>query len=725
MSTILDSWHDLIFVHFSESSRSCEVTENKLFNCHSLMGCSTSGPRVSGRVASRPVSPLPLEKSREEVYFDELTDGVQRISKPPGVNPTLCIGANSFPIVCERMYLNERVPGNVNFPIVAGATLGRGRVVCFGSIEYLSNDHLKKFGTGHLIYNCIRWLVNRVQTAKPALCLSLPNELLADCRQYFHKHGVTSEIGDENTDISDYDLIITNSSIGNRVGFIEFVEKGGGLMLFCDNELKSFTKAFGISFAYCPLSLGDPSSAWSGVAGSFQLVKHLTFEETLKRYHAELSLDVINSEILDCLVSSLRFFLSSSSFEVTQSFLDAVNKSFEYLHKDHFIRDGVLCSELSHAVVVAFLVHSLPKCPFERITYSLPTELFPGNTGEVVRCNVERNISVTPYAWFSVGVWIEACCEVKVSVDEPRENLWIQIGSHDQNLLVRTGNWRRWPKAVNLFPLNQKVITISSWLGGLVYLVTGRVTECDVRLSLDGVCDAPVVSIENRPLHSFQLPWVDVDIGNAKFTVPSPCAERITGVQMKRLSVTIDEIVKFTNYLNVKRPYRVVFDVDVSETNQLTYPLVFHVNDIDNIITETPTTSLCDFLTRLALASISEECFDDVTELAVAQVAACSAMLVVFPGTDVMNLLPQKRSNLVKLLWTQHMKRDSSVLPQVIAAVQTRQVGTSLSGDLWHRFVLEMCKYSRRNLVDAFASIKPIASCVPCNPEWPVDSLDE
>ena len=689
------------------------------------MGCSTSGPKVAGKPCKRPPLPRPHEKIEEQVYYEDLTDGVQRISRPTDVNPVLCTGPRAFPIACEKVYLNEDFSTNVHIPIVAAATHGKGRVVCFGSIEYLSMQHLRSFNTGHLMYNCLRWVVNRIQTARPALLLSIPREFLSDCQRYFKKHGVGCEAGSEEADITGYDVVVTRSSIGcDR--FAKFVENGGGLIVFCDNEVSSYKTVFGISFVFCHFYIGDPNTNETDVAASFQSVKNVTMEGVLGGYEVELKHERVNQAVLDSLVSTLRFYVLNPEFEATEQFVRAVKASFEYLEDEGYAQDGVLCRTTSQAVVAAFLVHALEKCPVDSVPFMLPIEMFPGKTGNVKQQVIHRNVSIAPQAWFALGVWVPAKQTVKVTINDPREQLWVQVGSHSQNLLVRNGNWKRWPQATSLFPLNRREVMISSWLGGLVYLVTGKISPCEVSITFDSACDAPIMSLTNQ-LSSQDIPWIDVDVGNAIFTLPTALAQRIREENLKRLSTMVDTISRFTSYFDIshlKRPYRVVFDVDASDPPQCTYPLIASITELEAIIIpEQPTLELFNLLTRLALSSMSVQCMDSPTETAVAQVGACSALASAFPNHDPVTAITATTTPLFTLLWVLHSNRDDTVLPRVITSLQLNNTLSAISGDLWYRFVLELCKTSQRNLVTALSSIKPLDSCIPCSPDWPIDSL--
>ena len=689
------------------------------------MGCSTSGPKVAGKPSQRAPLPRTHEKPEEQVYYEDLTDGVQRISRPTDVNPVLCTGPRAFPIVCEKVYLSEDFSTNVQIPIVAAATHGKGRVVCFGSIEYLSMNHLRSFSTGHLLYNCLRWVVNRIHTARPALLLSIPREFLRDCQRYFKKHGVGCEYGSEEGDIAGYDVVITRSSIGcDR--FAKFVEDGGGLIMFCDNEVSSSKTVFGISFVFCHFYVGNPNTNETDVAASFQSVKNVTMDGVLAGYEAELKHERVNHAALDSLVSTLRFYVLNPEFKATEQFVSAVNASFEFLEEDEYARDGVLCRTTSQAVVAAFLAHALEKCPFELVPFMLPIEMFPGKTGNVKQQVIHRNVAIAPHAWFALGVWVPAKQTVKVTINDPREHLWVQIGSHNQNLLVRNGNWKRWPQAASLFPLNRREVIISSWLGGLVYLVTGKIPACEVSITFDSACDAPKMSLTNQ-LPSQDIPWIDVDVGNAVFTLPTAMAQRVHEEHLKRLSTMVDAISSFTCYFDIshlKRPYHIVFDVDASDPPPCTYPLIANIAEIESIITpEQPTLELFNLLTRIALSSMSGQCMDSPTETAVAQVGACSALASAFPDHDPLTAISTSTTPLFTLLWVLHSNRDSTVLPRVITALQLNNTLNAISGDLWYRFVLELCKTAQRNLVAALSSIKPLDSCIPCSPDWPIDSL--
>lgn len=114
------------------------------------MGCSSSRgvqiaqkPRRVDSMKSLSNSTIKIEP--QNIYdedFKIITTGTESICRVEDVNPIVCLGGSSFPIVTSNLFLDVDVPTNISLPIIAASRYGSGISIAIGHISMLLEQKL-------------------------------------------------------------------------------------------------------------------------------------------------------------------------------------------------------------------------------------------------------------------------------------------------------------------------------------------------------------------------------------------------------------------------------------------------------------------------------------------------------------------------------------------------------------------------------------------------------
>jgi hypothetical protein len=344
---------------------------------------------------------------------------------------------------------------------------------------------------------------------------------------------------------------------------------------------------------------------------------------------------------------------------------------------------------------------------------------FPGSAGEVTLRDIVVTVELTPCAWATTGLWVPA--GVVATVDAPdagREDVSIQIGSHDENLLAKPGPWKRWPTTVSVVPLLAGRMQIANPFGGIVYIVAGAIEERrKLTLAFHSVYVHPTLDVADpRPWEETKdstAPWAEIVTKNVIFTVPRAFLPSIKdteaiGTVYDGLTEGLAAFLSFT----IVRPFRIVFDVDLPDENPTCgYPLVFPIDACADLLTElsAPSFPLFNATMMMGVISLREGYFDPTAETVFGTIAASVVLGGLFPAFDARNFAEISLPSMFCELWDIHTRFDPKLIPRTLALMQDPAITPPGSGDQARAdFVRELCKLGGRDFTKLLERSRPI-----------------
>jgi hypothetical protein len=135
------------------------------------------------------------------------------------------------------------------------------------------------------------------------------------------------------------------------------------------------------------------------------------------------------------------------------------------------------------------------------------------------------------------------------------------------------------------------------------------------------------------------------------------------------------------------------------------------LEDVEALLVEVDKPSRILFLTvtYLAILSIRENSFDEMTMFSLGLVVAVSIFQDLFKGFEVEKIENLSLPPLFPILWDLHTSYDLTVLPRTIAVFQDPEYPISdVSSDQWFAFVKEASLAGRQNFTGVFGKIAPI-----------------
>ena len=716
------------------------------------MGCNaSSSSKVSAKIQTKDVydndgNAQASQDSTNEKYYLDLIDGVSLIAKPEDTNPIVCIDSNSFPVVVARLYLNDITPTNIYLPIVAAANCKSGRVVCLGSISYIRKDYLDTVETKHFLYNCIKWAVNKTSTSKPALLLNIPDRYVSDFQSFLGKHNIQAEVGDESAAFSKYDLIICTSSFSNSEEIEKYVNNGGALICFFNSssenendDMMAFSMNYaltklGLGFTVCTLNVCRSNLNTIEINKNFFDIKDFVFQSVFDDYKEEISKHTISETILDDLVTNLRFYLAVLNCENDQNdkslekIKSIIKVTWEFLSNSKYSTPEGLCPKISQSICFILLSQLIYKIPQEYITAVPESDIFPGKVGDVALTNFRKDFELTSFEWLSTGLYLPPGKISTIKTSSTVDNVYFQIGCHNESLLSKQTPWKRWPNIIMSYPLNMNEIHVVSPYGGLCYMVIEKLSENassvnssrnvkNIRVEFLGFTESPRLDIDNPDVFEktkdIPIPWSEIDMKIITFTLPTKHFLKIHDQKQicDKFTTLLKSIIKLTSY-TLTRPYRVVFDIELAEDEPVCgYPLVFLIDDIDNILfSEKPTPQLMALLILLSIVSIRENTLDEVTETAIGQVVAATSANEIWPEFDPITII--SNDEIFNKLWHIHLKFPLAISKTLELIQNPNYIVPDDPDEKWGLFARELSRMLQLDMGPFLSEARPLPETI-------------
>jgi hypothetical protein len=665
----------------------------------------------------------PTKPDLSAIYSMIVSD-CQMFHCPPGTIPIACLTEDVILIILSQLEFDGSSSSGIWMPAVAAAPVGGGRLVVYGSIFMLDPPFFNLCDTGIVLLNSFIWLTGSKLRIDTITFVGFRPDLQSSISRCLGNHSLRCRFTDFDPEsLSGESMILVSSSV-NNADFLRFLAKflddGGGVGIF-SNDFESATKlnpfliSYGVPFACCSLSSeggsyrAEPISNWYDLNASCVLPRMIA---NLERFLAQGD-DVA----VDKLVPAIRYCVRIPEFQDGDAIRRLTDICWTFLKSTGYrTAENLFGPKVAHAIVIVLLEDIWAKMPVERITAHPDASVFPG----VSNCPpgiCALTIQLQSQSLLSTGLWLNAGVCGWVECDDAPPNLHIQIGAHSRCLVVENGPWHRWPNVCASFPLLSRRTQVVSRFGGLVYLVApGDVDAKDLAVTFRNFCLCPRGHIRDPDLYvetgEYETPWAEVNSDMAFFVLPKSELEKTPDIVggCSFLDEVVSELTRRLHYV-VTRPYRVVFDVDVSPKLHAEYPLTMAVSDIPHLLTRPtrPTRSLFRFLMKVGMAALRANCFDEETERALVAFAICLTFSEIYGSHDGFEASWLETSCLFNDLHYIHTKVNDVLLPTLIdRAQQDDWVLFTTPEDQWVNFVKKLSDIGRCNFTPLLKLIRAI-----------------
>ena len=667
--------------------------------------------------------------------FEQITSGANSIYAPINIMPIVFLTEQAFPLITTNLHIDS-TPTDIQVPVVAGRILENVRILCFSQLQFLSSKALHAADTAKLITNSLNWLSGGVSPMTPVLVLGFDESTTQYVMKALQDLGFLAEAGTKKSNLAKHKCVVIPSNIpldDNEFvnNITEYVRNGGGIAVFYIHEgishpsmpINMFLSHIGLAFIGCLLNEDLEDNAYIQVYPNFKFVRDVNFVHILAHFKAVVKHNNIDTSILDDIVTALRYYINVCDESYSEQLLEISNYSWDFLKRTEYSSPQGICPDVKHRIVVALLQDLYVRLPFDKMEPIPEHDIFPGKTGDVQLTEFTLTLKVRADSWISTGLWLPASVSAVVETETPNPDILIHIGSHDDLLLFEPRPWKRWPSVASVFQLDSEKINVGTPFGGIVYVTLTPpepVDPFEITLTFKNFCQHPLAVVGNPAIWNqtkdMDVPWGELDAGDIIFTLPSDKLRAIP--DFEKVKKVFDVIINgISNYMShaLERPYRFVFDVEITDSEEqwfgYGYPLVFHIDEINGILfdIDNPTPELFKAVSMMTVTSIREDCFDNTTEKAIANVATAVIFQELYPNFNPFSFNGIKLPTLFNELWEIHSNCDPELIPQTLAKFQNPEYPVSeVPEDMWIAFVREMCRIGKRDFTKLLERSRPI-----------------
>ena len=688
------------------------------------MGCSSSGI---------PTSPH-IHRSQQVVVFDDsydeeedrvmsqkhvlspkemlirnvsgILDGISSIPLLPDIDPVVTLTENAFPLVLCDYSFDSQGDSKVILPVIAFSKSDAGKYAVFGSIDFLQHKMILKTEISALIENLAMWGTDYKMKTIKILLFGFQNSLSSSISADLASFGYTVEIGSTLPETLQYDFIFMpthNCDAASLQRIKEYATKGCVFLFIskkdetkeCRTVMNQFLSHTGIAIPICnlkPICEDTPSFSYN------KLEEH-TFAFLYHKYLNLLEQTDPPLSDIDDIVACLRYYITAFSSNEETVAAEIVSKTWDYLIRENYYDNGIYCKTMTQCVLAVLLSDIVPYISPEKIVTSPAAKMFPGLCGEV-ECEVRKvKIKLPRNTMISTGMYLPPG---HVATIESSSSVTIQIGSHEECLLEKRGEWKRWPIVTSLFNINEGKANVASPFGGIVYI--GSQESKSVGVSFTGFCRYPRYSIRKDTWTSTkgsQVPWGEIEMHNLTITLPTRYMLMIQDFDdtVSKLQHLIDTSLAFIG-LKVCKCHRIIFDADLV-TQYPTYGenVVVLLTDLPNALdAQKPSEELLRIINLIVASSVPENVLDDDALIALSMIAACHAFSVQYPGCNPTNFI-DSLPTLFNELWSIASSKPEEFSRGVAAHMIHRFSADTRKEDLWNAFIGELITAVGDNLL--------------------------
>lgn len=734
------------------------------------MGCAFSTSiRVSNsrKVKNKqedetPFEPIDINKIDDNELHNSLETSIQFLLRrvnsircPSGMVPTVSISKSSTPILISKISLSsDKESSSVQLPIVSCTSPLIARIICFSHYKMPSRVNFRIDETNVFFHNCFTWLFSNFSEPTSILFIDFPEDSHKEIENCLKSINFATEFGeyDSNLDFEKYHCIAITSKFNLNKDqsefqkLNEFVKKGNGLAIFYDFTLSlidvpinSFLIQYGLSYTYCQLS-DDLSPPVIVLAQNSKILSQtINFDsycETLKTFLSNTR--SINDLELDNIVTFLRYHIMVCQKEQMIKVIEIMKICYDFLIKTNYILDGTICPLKSQSIIAILLIDIINKIPVEEIKVSPDASIFPSVCKNCKLSNHTVTLRLHRESIISTGLWCQPGNLATIECHNPPNDVQIQIGSHSLSLAAKPGPWKRWPSVYMNFPLKDGTTKVATPYGGIVYLVVGNLSTNPINIDIHFNNFARYTIVAYGKPEVFEstkdseVPWCEIMLNSVVFTVPRDSIQKVQNFNesFDFIEKHIQKVAEIASY-KIIRPYRIVFDKDITEKLYVAgYPIFLDVNDFDDIFInhQSVAPGFFKMLMAVSIVSLKENCFDSDTEQAIAAYITANALNSLQPFFDPLVYFDIELPLLFRLLWNIHAGIDKDIIVNIIKDSQINEISNyEVPEDQWINFVKKLCYSAQCNLTKDLLSLRPIPLNVTAIlqklPQPPIDVL--
>jgi hypothetical protein len=617
--------------------------------------------------------------------------------------PVVCFNDQSIPLVTNTLFSSSGEATAASLASVALGMSGNGKLVFIGAIELLVRCSGQTPEYSAFLEGICCLLAKPDLAASRGLILGCPTQTAEAIQKNLRLFDFVSDISRQLVDLSHYDLVVTVVDCTAIRELRGLLDRGGGVIV-CGNGLPVSRSApirdlltdFGMGLPSCSLYLGDPTK-------DFTKVKHdrsgLCFNRLAAHFHEALTGDDrIELSIIDPLVTTLRYHITTlpRSFDGRLEVIAA--DCWAYLDRTGAPSDGGVCPEVSQLIVAVLLADIMPRMPpamHEGVHRDVP---FPGPSNLVIG-SFAIEAEFESDGWFSTGLYLPAGVMATATIDGPRRECAIQIGSHPDCVMTKLPPWRRYPCVVTRFVFDQATIEVSSPFGGIIYVVLDDFEIDSVQIlnvRFQNVGRYPMYSIDDFSLwthtRDFAAPWAEIESKLAIFTMPTSFLVNLQ--ELNDAIGRVDDMIRFLlDFLSddTVRRFRIIFDVVVNDgTLSQGYPIVLPVEALDDIFVKTAPTTCFTMLRLIADSSFPVGGFPPRARDSLITLAAYATAEHAWPDEPALTQVIRGKGRLFLAMLDIFAVADRAAFPEALAETRQRMsAGTRNREILLYRFFVK------------------------------------
>jgi len=526
--------------------------------------------------------------------------GVKDIAAPGAPGAISVFGPNAFAVVTGK-------EGDLQQPVVAASTLGKGRLVLLGHNGYIAADAFAKGDTGKLVTNALKW-----SAGKDAPRVGLLN--FNNARKPLEEAGFTVvplNAKDWPAHLKDVDTFLApGEAPGNleqQAALKAFIENGGGCV--------AATCPWGWSQVNGGKSLatehaGNALYAQAGLVfadGTPDKTKGDLFDTTLtvdENTNAFAALELIQKP-LDPKAKGAKRAVAQASATLIHALRSLPPTDTILLPKiEALVKERAAAAlptpqkplkQIEHALERLILTKQLidlDRTPLEKLTAHPAAQFFPGAiAADVPRVTKDLSLDARIPEWRSTGLYAAPGekITVRIPADAVGEKFALRIGCHRDGLW-HLDSWRRAPEMTRQWPLTQAETTIVNPFGGPIYLVVpGKSTRVELKFSVANAVEAPhyilgkTSAAEWKKIRERAVPWAEMETPRVIWTIPSEFIRTLEDPEpvMKFWVEFMDGTADLAAIPRERsRPERYVADTQISAGFMHSgYPIMMHYNE--------------------------------------------------------------------------------------------------------------------------------------------------
>jgi hypothetical protein len=529
-----------------------------------------------------------------------LTADVTEIAAPGVPGPLLVASDNAFVVV------DGKVSKNVNAPVVAAGSLGRGRFVAFGHTGYLGGDTARQADTGRLLANSVRWVARPVHDGP--LRIGSTNKGLAEYLSANGLEAVHLEGRRWTERLAGLDVVCCGQGrlSDEQVRKIQdFVSGGNGLVMA------------GLGWGWLQLNpgrtlsehpgnrvLGPAGVYWSdgtlkrttdgGYAVRASLSSHLNAATALKALDPDLG-GSPGAQAAWTATQAARFPAASDS--ELQVRIDAIVAS----HRGRVVpskKQPIEPSDALQRFVLTIELEDALRAPPEEVRAHPAADVFPGAVPKrSVRLMKEIGVDTARPRWHGTGLYAVPGEVVTVTVptSATAAGLRVRVGCH-KDKIYHKDRWRRAPQITRSYPIEDVTTPVAGAFGGLVYVEVPR--NCplgEIKVTIDNAVPAPRFVLGatspdawREHIRTYPAPWAELETSKVIVTVPSSHVRELDDpvTLMEFWDDVLDaQATLAARPLDRASPERIVADEQISAGYMHAgYPIMTHLDAAEHMV---------------------------------------------------------------------------------------------------------------------------------------------